>query len=93
MTKEENQHTVDDVFDKIQKLIDDKNVHIFDDDEVIVIKEMINVYTSVQAFGRVGNWFKNIMVGLAAMIGTYYAIHNWGAEVFKNIISLLIGAN
>lgn len=87
------QHVEEDVLNKIKELIERDDASIFDEDEVKVIREMMGVYTTILAFGRVGNWFKNILMGIAAMIGAYYAIHNWGASAIKAVFIAIVGVN
>lgn len=76
------------IIEKIKSSLEKDDIVIFSNDEVRVIRDMITVYQMISAFGRMGSLFKNIMVGLAAFIGAYYVVQNWGVGMLKHLLGI-----
>lgn len=78
------------ILQKIEKLLDeDKDVHIFTFDEVDTIKEMMSVYQAIVSFGKVGNFLKNIAIGLVATYIAYLTLWGHLSEISKFFIKFL----
>lgn len=76
------------VIEKIKHLLEKDDVVVFSNEEIKVIRNMITVYQTIIAFGKVGTLAKNLIVGMAAFIGAYYAIQTWGVNILKQLLGL-----
>lgn len=88
MDKNELNASDNQIIEKIKDLLEKDDVVVFSNEEIKVIRDMIIVYQTIIAFGKVGSLFKNLVVGLAAFIGAYYIVQNWGVNILKHLLGI-----
>jgi hypothetical protein len=82
---EENELNDKEVLDKLLKLVDNKEVTVFNEEEVKTLKRVINIVTALDTLGSLGSIIKNVLMWLAFIIGIYLSVKNglisWIIEV------------
>lgn len=60
--------------EKLLKLVEKDDAYIFNEDEVKVLKKVIDFYVSLESLGRLGKGFRAVIVWFGAMAATWFAI-------------------
>lgn len=64
----------DETLKKLLDLVEKEKAYIFNEDEVKVLKKVIEFYSSFESLGRLGKGLRNVVVWFGAMAATYFAI-------------------
>ena len=70
----EHKTVPDETLKKLLDLVEKEKAYIFNEDEVKVLKKVIEFYSSFESLGRLGKGLRNVVVWFGVMAGTYFAI-------------------
>lgn len=81
MKKSEMDKVETEAFEKFKKFLEEKqkfeakgeDVIIFTEDEVKILRRVIDHYKGLQAVGMIGSWFKTIVIWIGVMLGAFAA--------------------
>lgn len=70
--------------EKLDTLLNKKKKSVsFSDDEIVIIKKMVELYESFAAIGYFGSAAKNIIIWLGVMIGAYFTFTEFVSKYIK----------
>jgi len=69
-----HKEVTNETLEKLLKLVEKDDAYIFNEDEVKVLKKVIDFYMSFESLGRLGKGLRNVVVWFGAMAATYFAI-------------------
>lgn len=79
------------VLQKIEKLLDESDydpIAPFTPEEQKIIRQMIKIYQTLLAFGRVGVFAKNLIIGAAAFLAAWLVVYSWAVGNLRTILGL-----
>jgi hypothetical protein len=76
------------IIEHIKNLLEKDDILVLSNEEIRVVKNMISVYQSFIAFGKIGTLAKNLLVGFASCVGAYYALQTWGVGILKGLLGI-----
>jgi hypothetical protein len=71
--------------EKLEEILEHHKRANFTDEELKIIRRMIQCWNSFQVLGVIGITIRNIVIWLGVMFGAYYAVTKWFIHLVKGV--------